>query len=76
MKKIICIILAVIFYILGIIGLCLPIIPQVPFLVLGFFFSSIASKKFKEKVMGTNFYKKHIEEHVLNNKFLEFMFKD
>ena len=48
--RIIYLILAAIFLVLGTIGLALPIIPQVPFLALGFIFLSLGSKKFRRFV--------------------------
>ena len=64
MKKVICIILSILFYILGIIGLCIPVVPQIPFLIAGTFFMALASKTFKKKITQTQFYKKHLKEEV------------
>ena len=47
MKKIICLIFAILFYIIGIIGILLPIIPQLPFLAIGTMFLVIGFKNIK-----------------------------
>ena len=49
MKKIICLILASMFYLLGIIGLIIPIVPQIPFFIIGTIFLIIGFKRIKEK---------------------------
>ena len=58
--RIIYLILAAIFLVLGTIGLSLPIIPQVPFLALGFLFLSLGSKKFRRFVESKAIYKEHV----------------
>ena len=58
--RIIYLILAAIFLVLGTIGLALPIIPQVPFLTLGFIFLSLGSKKFRRFVESKAIYREHV----------------
>ena len=58
--RIIYLILAAIFLVLGTIGLALPIIPQVPFLALGFIFLSLGSKKFRRFVESKALYREHV----------------
>ena len=58
--RIIYLILAAIFLVLGTIGLALPIIPQVPFLALGFIFLSLGSKKFRRFVESKAIYREHV----------------
>ena len=58
--RIIYLILAEIFLVLGTIGLALPIIPQVPFLALGFIFLSLGSKKFRRFVESKTIYREHV----------------
>lgn len=74
MKRIIYFILAVFFLILGAIGLALPVVPQVPFLLLGFGFLAGASKRVHRKVTQTQFYQKHGREWVKKSKILESLF--
>ena len=58
--RIIYLILAAIFLVLGTIGLALPIIPQVPFLALGFIFLSLGSKRFRRFVESKAIYREHV----------------
>lgn len=74
MKRIIYFILAAFFLILGAIGLALPIVPQVPFLLLGFGFLAGASKRVHRWVTHTKFYQKHGREWVKKSKILESLF--
>lgn len=71
MKRIIYFILAVFFLLLGLIGLALPVFPQIPFFVLGFAFLAGASKRVHRWVTHTEFYQKHGREWVKKSKFLE-----
>lgn len=74
MKRIIYFILAVFFLILGAIGLALPVVPQVPFLLLGFGFLAGASKRVHRWVTQTEFYQKHGRVWVKKSKILESLF--
>ena len=76
MKKIICIIFASVFYILGFIGLLIPVIPQVPFFVVGTLMLALGSKKVKEKIKSTKFYNEHVEEYLEKYKILRVIFED
>ena len=62
-KKISCIILGVIFTILGIIGLILPVVPQIPLLAAALFCFCEASDKLKSKVKNSRIYRKYIKEN-------------
>ena len=70
MKKIICLILASLFYILGIIGLIIPIVPQIPFFIIGTIFLITGFERIKEKILKSNFYKKYIKDFVDKNNTL------
>ena len=76
MKKIICLIFATIFYILGIIGLIIPVIPQIPFFIIGTIFMVIGFKEFKIKIKESEFYKNHLKEFVSKNKILKEIFDE
>ena len=76
MKKVIFIILGLFFMILGVIGLALPVIPQIPFLILGAVFLSMASTKFKHKLISSKLYKEHLEKHVSKHKFISRFFNE
>ena len=75
MKKVICVIFGTIFYILGFIGLLLPVIPQVPFFIIGTFFFFIGSKKIIQWITNTKFYKKYIKDNVSKSRLLSLVFK-
>lgn len=60
-KKAIYISLGFIFLGLGIVGIILPILPTVPFLLLTSFFFSRGSDKFNNWFHSTKIYKKHLE---------------
>lgn len=75
MKKLICLIFAAFFYILGIIGMLIPIVPQVPFLVIGTVFLVLGFKTVKEKIIKSKIYNKHIKETVEKNKILRAIFE-
>lgn len=76
MKKIICLILASIFYLLGIIGLIIPIVPQIPFFIIGTIFLIIGFKKIKEKILESKLYKKYLKEWVNKNNILRKIFEN
>ena len=76
MKKIICLIFATIFYILGIIGLIIPVIPQIPFFIIGTIFMVIGFKEVKIKIKESEFYKNHLKEFVSKNKILKEIFDE
>ena len=63
-KKAVCLIFAIIFLVLGLVGLALPIIPQIPFLLLGVILLSIASTRFKTFLKETELYKNHLKKYV------------
>lgn len=68
MKKICFLIFGIAFLILGIIGLALPIIPQIPFLVLGVCLLIMSSKKIKNYILNHHLYLTHIEPHIRKSK--------
>ena len=62
-------ILSFIFLILGLIGLCLPVIPQVPFFIVSIFFAANGSKRFKNWLKKLKIYQKYIFPIVKQYKF-------
>lgn len=74
MKKIVCLIMANVFYMLGIIGLIIPIIPQIPFFIIGTIFLIIGFKGIKERVVKSDFYKQHFKKYVEKNNILKKIF--
>lgn len=74
MKKIICLIMAGVFYIRGIIGSIIPIIPQIPFLCIGTIFLIVGFEEIKDKIIESDLYKLHFKKYVDNNKVLKKIF--
>lgn len=56
MKKLIFLILGMIFLLTGLVGLLLPVFPQIPFLTIGCGFLMIGSKRFEKWLKGTALY--------------------
>lgn len=76
MKKIICLIFASLFYLLGIIGLIIPIVPQIPFFIIGTIFLIIGFQTIKEKILESKLYEKYLKEWVNKNNFLRNIFEN
>ena len=74
MKKIICLIFASVFYLLGMIGLIIPIIPQIPFFIIGTIFMIIGFERVKEKIIESDFYKQHLKDFVDKHSILKKIF--
>lgn len=73
MKQIVFIIIGVFFLLLGLIGLLIPVVPQVPFLATGVLFLAGGSKRVQKRVFDSKLYKKHVQKHVENSRFLSRM---
>ncbi len=69
-KSIICLILAVVFLAVGLVGLLLPVIPQVPFFAVGFSFLMKGSERFSMWVRRNGFYRKYIRKWIRKNAVL------
>lgn len=63
-KKYIYISVGLISFVLGFIGVILPILPTTPFLLLASFCFARGSDKFNKWFLGTKIYKKHLESFV------------
>jgi len=65
---------AAVFFVLGIIGLLIPIIPQIPFFVVSIILFAAASHKFKMMVVDSELYKKYLKKYIdKNEKLSDFM---
>ncbi len=67
MSKLLFMIFGVFFMLLGFIGLILPIVPQVPFLMTGGVLLSMGSEKIKKKIIHSDIYNKYVKDYV--NKY-------
>ena len=65
-KKIIFVIAGFIFLLLGIIGIVLPILPTVPFLLLTSYCFARGSSKFETWFKSSKIYKKYLESFIIN----------
>ncbi len=67
LKKILFLYLFWVFFRLAVIGLILPVIPQVPFFVISFMFLAGASRHFRKFIVSTKlfnkFFKGYVERH-------------
>lgn len=72
--KAIYVILGSIFFVLGVIGAFLPVLPTTPFLLLASVFLAKGSKRFHNWFVSTNIYKEHIKDFE-KNKSMTFNMK-
>ena len=66
--KILLIIFGIISFVLGAIGIILPILPTTPFLLLSAFLFSKSSDRFHQYLIQTKLYQKYINEMVIEKK--------
>ena len=52
------------FFILGIVGLIIPIVPQIPFFAISIILLAAASTKFKRFIVSSELYKKHLKKYI------------
>ena len=76
MKKAIKLLFSGIFLLLGLIGLAIPVIPQVPFFVISAVLAASASERIRDKIKSTRIYKKTIRNAVLKNEALSKVFDE
>ncbi|MBQ2604743.1 MAG: DUF454 family protein [Clostridia bacterium] len=76
MKRIICLILAAVFLICGIIGVLIPIVPQIPFFIMSVLFGSAGSQHIKTKVKKSRLYNRYMEKYVKKIKILSVIFEE
>ncbi len=69
-KRTVCFILAAVSFVLGCIGLLLPVIPQVPFFAACVVFLMIGSKRFSAWVKHSRVYRQYLRSYVLKSPFL------
>ncbi|MBP3217260.1 MAG: DUF454 family protein [Lachnospiraceae bacterium] len=69
MKRIVYLICGVILVVLGLVGLALPVIPQVPFLAGGFFLLMKGSRRFRARILSSRLYRKYIRGWIEANRY-------
>ncbi len=60
--------LGVLCFILGTVGVFLPVLPTTPFMLLALFCFTKSSRKLEEKFKNSKMYKKHLEDFVKNKR--------
>lgn len=63
-KKLVYIILAFLFLVIGAIGVVLPVLPTTPFLLAASFFFARGSEKFNKWFLSTKLYENHLESFI------------
>ena len=63
-KKLLFLYLAWVFFRLAVIGLILPVIPQIPFFVISFMFLAGASRHFRSFIVSTKIYNRFLKGYV------------
>lgn len=74
MSKLLFMIFGIFFMLLGFIGLILPIVPQVPFLMAGGCCCPWVLEKIKKKIIHSNIYNKYLKEYVSKYKITRRIF--
>ncbi len=59
-----------VFLILGLIGLLLPVIPQIPFLAASAVFFASGSERMRKKILNNHLYKKYLSPFIEKSPFL------
>ena len=75
MKKAMLMIAGILCMIAGLIGLLLPVIPQIPFFVCGAVLLMLASRRFCSWVASSSFYQKHAKKYISGNRILSRIFE-
>ena len=52
----------ILFFLLGVIGLVIPVVPQVPFFLLSVYLFSKGSPRFEKKLKSTKIYQKYVSK--------------
>ena len=66
----------ILFLLLGVVGLLIPVVPQVPFFLLGIYLLSKGSPKFEKKLKSLKIYQKYvpkITEELTFHKYIKYM---
>ncbi len=60
----------IVFFLLGLVGLLLPIVPQIPFFIAGCLCLAAGSERFRRWFTGTGFYTRHVAKFVRKHEKL------
>ena len=67
---------SILFFALGIVGLLIPVVPQIPFFIISILFMASASDKFKRYIVSKKIYKDHIKKYVDRSELLSSLMED
>ena len=67
---------SILFFILGLIGLLIPIVPQIPFFAVSIILLAAASKKFKSMIVSSKIYNKYLKKYIDKNEILSNIMND
>ncbi len=76
LKKILLLVIGGLLVFVGLIGLLLPVIPQIPFLAAGLVCLMMGSRRFSDWVKKTDFYQKRIKAYISRSRFLSDLLKE
>ncbi len=76
MKKVLMILLAFAFFVVGLIGLLLPVIPQVPFFLAGCLCLAAGSDRFRRWFKATDFYTRRVSKFLRKHQKLSALWKE
>ncbi len=76
LKRVLIFIAGIVFFILGIIGLLIPVVPQVPFFVASLLAFISISRRLKRKFKSSRIYQKYMKKHLEEIDFINNLLKD
>ncbi|MBR7071718.1 MAG: DUF454 family protein [Clostridia bacterium] len=70
MQRILWLLLGFLFLILGVIGLLIPVVPQVPFFIASLLFFAGCIPKLRERLISSKFFQKYFLPHIKKHPYL------
>jgi uncharacterized membrane protein YbaN (DUF454 family) len=69
MVRIVFLVFGIFLLVCGLVGLILPIIPQVPFFIMGILFLMAGSRRFSTFMKNTRIYRNHLDKWIRKSNF-------
>lgn len=69
MVRIVFLVFGIFLLVCGLVGLILPIIPQVPFFIMGIIFLMAGSRRFSIFMKNTRIYRDHLDKWIRKSRF-------
>ncbi len=70
LKHILCLVLGIVFLVVGIIGLLIPVVPQVPFLTASLLFFAACIPGLRKRLFSIKVFREHLLPHIQKNRHL------